>query len=371
MVSSPDSPKLNALIVTESGIQRDDGRPYRGKIRKQPLVLSRALMRYHFLPQPAGVSRGQADRSAALYAEAHNPFPQGRYILIRAVRGYSLWWWDFAAVDGIVGRTVDTVGAAFVPESALFEIGDGWRQLRTREGFEAQYWRDLTLVASTWRRRPFSVHNWAAFVGGIDQPAEAPGEPPTVVVPKLSGRGLKGLPLVQQREVWPLVQSATLSVAALFCCLAAWFMGQTFRWGQIEEQSRAELAAEAGTVGSVAPNALTRPDLVTLTSIVADYDRPSPLIVSAAVLEIAAKIGELPVKWEVEEGRVKLEFQAADRGTLEEMAASLERHPWLSDVRPQLDPATGAAFFLATVCESLRAAECGADGGDSAAGKSP
>lgn len=369
MASSRDSPRLNALIVTESGIQRDDGKPYRGKVRKQALVLSRALMRYHFLPQPSGVSRGQADRSAALYAESHNPFPQGRYILIRAVRGYSVWWWDYAAVDKIVGDQADTSTATFVPESALFEIGEGWRQLRTRDGFEAQYWRDLTLIASTWRRRPFTPENWAAFVGVIDQPFDAPGEPPAFVVPKPSGRGPRSLPLVQQRDVWPVIESATLAVAALFCCLAAWFAGQSFHWGQIEEQARAQLAAESGAVPLAASNkAMTRPDLVTLTAIAEDYDRPSPLLVSAAVLEIAARIGELPVKWDVEAGRLKLEFQAADRGGLEEMAASLERHPWLSDVRPQLDPTTGAAFFLANVCARLSDPECRAAAGDSAPG---
>ena len=57
--------------------------------------------------------------------------------------------------------------ALVVPETILRDAGDGWRVIACAEGVEAQYWEDRTLLASSWRREPFTREQWTAFALGV------------------------------------------------------------------------------------------------------------------------------------------------------------------------------------------------------------
>lgn len=358
MAITQSSLKANALFVTESGVQRLDGRPFKGKRKRSLIIVSRALLRYHFLTQPEGVSARQSDKAAIVFAEAHAPFSRADFVVVRAVRGHGVWWWDSDRVSELIGSVTTYDKDGMIPESVLYDLGTSWRLVNNREGFEAQYWRDMTLVASTWRRRPFTAEQWQAFLAPLDGQESAPSEPPPQVEPKIISGNLKRLPLVRRTDLLPVIEAWMWAAAVVLACVASWFGAQWFQFDQSSTANRIELTKIAERQGTAASLNQLRPDQQTLALMVAESDRPNPLLVGAEVVATASSLGIVPTRWEVEEGKLRFEMAASDRGSSEQLAGFLERHPWISNVRPQLDPATGAAVFLADVCQKLKDAAC-------------
>jgi hypothetical protein len=323
-------------------------------------VISRALLRYQFLPRPAGLSSGQADRAALLTAESRAPFPDAQAIVHRNVLGHGIWWWDAARLR-ILLKDRDVEPARLIPESAAFDVGEGWRQLVTREGYEAQCFRDLALVASQWRRRPFTPEQWAAFVESVGEGAEhAPATPPDPSSPSGSLKNAAGLSVVVAPQLWARIESAAVFLGAVGLAGALVFASQAFKY-RSDVNAMSQAAAEARAI-DVDDTVRARRDanLAMLQQVAGASSRPNPLLVGADAFQGLRSFNLTPRRWEVDGTQFRLELTDLGDVAIEDVAAMLERNPFIRDVRPQLDTMTGTAVFLAEVCQSIGEDGCGA-----------
>jgi hypothetical protein len=207
-------------------------------------VLSRALCRFKLYRAAPGLSRAQIARAARTYAEAHAPFADTGMLVLRAKHGAEIWYWDKAQAGAVKSG----------PESLLREPGDGWRVLACGEGFEAQYWDDGGLIASTWRRQNFSQEQWAAFVLGVDAAKhEAPRMPPPPIDLPLLARAHWRARVIKPPWSWRDGETSAWSLALCALALAAFFAGQALHLEAItRSQAQAATAIEASIASDAA-----------------------------------------------------------------------------------------------------------------------
>ncbi len=173
MANSLPSPRVRTFLVSETGELLSAGRR---QIRRAPAtaraVLSRGLCRFEFLPPASGVSGSAAQLGCRVAAETRAPFAESGGLVTLGAEGFGAWRWDAKLVRERLGDAWPYDLLRIVPESRLlYPVGDGLRQLATLDGFEAQFWENGTLIASSWRRRAFTQDQWDAFVRTSRAPA--------------------------------------------------------------------------------------------------------------------------------------------------------------------------------------------------------
>lgn len=187
------------------------------------ILLSRALCRFEFYRAPAGLVGGDLAKAVRLKAETGAPFRNSSSLILRAPGGAAIWYWDAAQIAALLRRPPETEIRA-VPESLFHGVFNCWRIIELNDGFEAQYWQAGSLMASTWRRRPFNEAQWRAFALGVDEAAvAAPETPPAVTAAALVSsdawrRQRIGAPWTW-RKTEEIMRTGALCVAALaaFC----------------------------------------------------------------------------------------------------------------------------------------------------------
>lgn len=297
------------------------------------VVLSRALCRYRHFRAPPGLSRRQVAGAARTYAQAHAPFDNTGTLIVRTPLGAGVWFWDQARVaasyDGAPPR-------ALVPESLLRSEGEGWRVLTCDEGVEAQYWEDGALLASSWRRAPFTREQWAAFALGVEAPALRPPNdpPPAIEAARRSDahwrRNLIGEPLS-----WRTGETACATIALCAMALTAFFSGQALRYdGAAGADARAVAALEARMAGDAAQQRV-RERMGLLSAYDAAHRGVDALGASAEGLGVFAQLSLEPQSWSVRSGV----FAASIAGGVSELPvreiiAALEASPSLCAAEP-------------------------------------
>ena len=221
-------PKARPYLLLENGAYVNDSGENVSWSPGKPLLISRALCQYRFFQPGLQLKPAQAARAARAWAEAHAPFATTGTLLLRTRNGaIGAWFWDTAHTGGAAAARV-------APESLHRAAGDDWRVVACAEGFEAQRWSEGVLLASTWRRAPFTREQWLAFVLGTEAPeGDAPDDPPAPqALPLLADtswrRARIGPPLS-----WRDAEKVGGSVALVGCCLAAFFVGQALRSASI------------------------------------------------------------------------------------------------------------------------------------------
>ena len=173
--------------------------------------------------RPQSLSASQRPRAARAFAELHAPFEETGILILRAPAGAEIWYWDKSKL----GAQAENMRVS--PESVWQEAGDGWRVLACAEGFEAQYWSGEQLMASTWRRGPFTESQWAAFALSVDEPdAPPPTTPPAAISSSLVDTAWRRR-VIGQPLGWRDVERAGVSVAICGAALAAFFSAQALR----------------------------------------------------------------------------------------------------------------------------------------------
>jgi hypothetical protein len=321
-------------------------------------VLARGLCRYHHFEPPAGLSGGAAAQAARLYAGSHGPFAQSDAAIFRTVRGYGIWWWDAAALRerdcGAWIYDADRVA----PESLLQPVGEGLRLVETSDGYEAQNWQDATLLASTWRRRPFNAEQWAGFVRGLGwhDPA-ASGERPDVAPRQWLRANLRAAKrIVRPRAAARLQQAAA---ALLIGCLAAG-VGLAAREIHFSRQIAAEEARLAAlrAAAAASPDAAVDANRASLEALAERFARPNALFALGEFYKTIAAHGGTPGAVNADDASVRAEVVMAPDRPLEDLARALEESPWFEDVRPETDPVTGKVVVSARLCNAAVNAVC-------------
>jgi len=359
MANSKTFPKPGAYLLGEAGLVRPDGRPAERVAGKDRVLVSRSMARYQFVQRPKGLSGAQADRSVRLIAEAHAPFPDSDFLIQRNVLGYGIWWWDAARIRELMATRGGYDPLRIAPETLLTNVGGGWRQVETHDGFEAQYWRDLTLIASTWRRRAFAPDQWSAFVDSVgDVGEEAPLTPPLPTRPPASIRNLQKVAVVVEARVWDKIEQGALFAAVASAAIALFFLAQGARFEILLRNETAQRDLLKGAAGVARTNVMDT-ERGALQAMASDFRRPNPLLVSASAIGALKSFGQTPLRWAVEEDKLRLEAKLPATIAIEEVAGLLERNDFISNVRPQVDPANGNAVFVADICPVMGEGGCG------------
>lgn len=333
---------------------REDSVP--GERAPGSAVLSRALCRYRHFRAPPGLSRRQVAGAARTYAQAHAPFDNASSLIVRTPLGAGIWFWDQTRVAAAYSGAPPRV---LVPESVLRSDGEGWRVLACDEGVEAQYWEDGALLASSWRRTPFTREQWAAFALGVEGPAlRPPNDPPPATEAPRRGDAQWRRNVIGEPLSWRTGETVCATIALCAMALAAFFSGQALRYdGAAAADARAVAALETSMAADPAQQRV-RERMGLLGAYHAAHSGVDALGASAEGLAAFAQLGLEPQSWGVGAGV----FSASIAGGVSELPvreiiAALEATPSLCAAEPAF--LEGMVEFRARVTSAE--APCGAD----------
>ena len=291
------------------------------------ILISRALCAFERFERP-GIHGSQLVRAAELHARTAGPFPDSGRLVLRRRGHCAIWWWDNDKVRTILGRQEH---AQVTPETLRQPPGQGFRVVRLRQGFEAQYWNDDFLLGSQWRRTPFTMEAWQAFVrycGGEDRDAELPHP---VTVPVVRGRLSDGW-VLRADQMLPL---AAASVGISLLAVSAYEVGQGLRL----EKLAAALERRAVTVRrSIPANSPVADEL--RARILANREvvgRPNGMVALDRAVRLLNEAGVKPVAIQLEGQDLTVSLPYEDLDAAGDLALKLERYGGFSSVKPIAD----------------------------------
>ncbi len=256
--------------------------------------------------------------------------------MLRSPHGAEIWYWD------------KTQSGSGIPESLGFEPGEGWRVLACGEGFEAQYWEAGGLLASSWRRQPFTREQWAAFALGVEG-ADPPGSPPAPEAPK-RGRGNWKRRQIKPPLGWRDAETMAFSVTLCAAALAAFFAAQAFRLESSAREQGAQAAAIEANIAADPALARARERIELLHEFGRASGDGEKLAALVDALTVFKTFNLEAHSWRVEEGgfRVTLGVSITDL-PLREVVAALEATPHMCGVEPNLSTGEGALELTAKI----------------------
>lgn len=340
MIERSFSPSASICLLRETGELVDADNAPRAASPIGPVLVSRALCRFAFFPRPAAVTKGEAERAALLHAEAHAPFVDSDFAVFGAPSGFGVWWWDAARTRELIGAAAPYQSRRLAPETVAHAPGEDWRQVRTADGYDAQYWEGSSLRASRWRRQPFDVAQWRAFAGSVvDAASPAPEAPPKPILPAWAPTHAWSRARVTRTSVWPVIERTAWSAAAAALVISVGVFGHASKLRREAEGHRAAIAALAEDASRTAR------DVALVRAVAGSTTAPEHLIAVADLVAALEAEGLDPVSWESDERRVRA--QATGEAELGRLGAALEDNPRLRNVAPLRDD--GAVVVTAEV----------------------
>lgn len=350
-----DFRQANAYLLAEGGLLAPDG-SRAGRVPDGALVLlSRALCRFELFRAPNAASARAADGAALIWAETNAPFSDAGGCVSRGVAGYGVWWWDTARISALLPPGGGARRVTFLPETLAHMIGEGFRIVALVDGFEAQYWRDATLVASTWRRRPFDAAAWAIFLDSL--PAGLGGEAAPLADAETPDYRISSIAktLVRPRtSAWKRAEPLAYALSGVMLVFAAFLAARAAHletFARTETSRAAEILSAADGLRGAA-DAMIALDTRSLWELSAKQDLPSPVLGFDRASEILARSGKGFDRIAIEEGAIQLEVSPLTGAELEAIAADLENDPVFTGVSPQLDSVSGKAVLIAALCRA-------------------
>jgi hypothetical protein len=298
--------------------------------RRPRVLLARELCSFEWF-EPAG-GRTAADQAARLYARASAPFLNPGTLVRRAGGGYAIWWWDRERIGPWLAERFGAEAPALAPETLAQPPASGWRVVRLANGFELQYWRRETLVASSWRRTTPDVAAWAAFARQqrdpqIPPPAEPPPPQPLPVIADADfGEG-------GWRDVSP-AQTAQLALgacAALLAVVSLFWVGQALRLSQLSDELERQALAESDAVVQGHGDATARRQIAAYQAL---GDRPEPIGGLKTALDVLRRRRIAAKAFSVDGATLTVIVPYAALGQMGEIAQELEATGAFTEVRP-------------------------------------
>lgn len=282
-----------------------------------------------------GPSVGSAAMAAArLHAQQASPFLNAGALVRRQGRGFSIWWWDLAAVELPLRERFGETPPRLLPISLAHPAGDGWRIVRLEPGYEAQLWRDGILVASAWRREPFDQAAWTSFAR-VQRDPDAPATPPTASpLPVVPSRVAAAL--ARDLSAQELAAAGVALVAAVLLLSTAFFVGQGLRLG---DQTR-ELTAQAALIAPAGPTAVGAGGQQ-LAAWRALSQRPDTVTALARAIGVVELYGATPTAYAADTREVSLTIPYTAISSLNRIALELKDTGLFSEIRPTTDSERG------------------------------
>ena len=303
------------------------------------VLLARELCAFERFERP-GTSRTSALAAARLYARTAGPFHDPGVLIRGAGAGLGIWWWDREVVGPLMQARFSGTRVACAPETLAQPKGEGWRMVKGASGYEAQFWRGGELMASSFRREPFSAQDWAAFARVQRDAADtAPAAPPPAqalpLYPQAAFR-FGGLPDLTQGEMAALAAGvAALAVLGF----VAFEIGQGVRY--LDRAKAAERKAAETPVVAATP-AADRRDMERLRGYQSLAGRPRPLESLGVALEVLRRNGVEPQAFEADGQGLTLVLPYAAIGKTEQLATELSATGAFAEVRPATQAARKA-----------------------------
>jgi len=309
---------------------------------------------------PQGLSGVKADRAAEIFAESRAPIPDADCAILRGVLGYGVWWWDGARVRELVGDDWSYDPLLVLPETALRGVADGWRQLQLNDGYEAQLWREATLVASVWRRRPFTDEQWDAFVRGAHEYGAGEDTPASSPVPeegRLDAGAVRRVARVRPRAGWKAIERGAALAILVSLVAAAGLFGRAIGFDALASAERRAMAPVQSEIAARASAKGGPRDLQTLRDIAARSETPNPLLAGGELFRILQARGvsaaTAGLVFSIQDGQLRVEAPVAPTIAVEGIASDLEDSAWFSGVMPEVDASQARARLSARVCNPL------------------
>lgn len=319
--------------------------------RARRLVIARGLCRFHRMTFPLAIGARACERAARLHAETNSPYDQADFVIVRQRNAATIWWWDRASVERALGDDRVYRAQDCIPESLLYAAGDGPRQIQTSDGFEAQIWREGALVASAWRRTPFTDAQWRAFsvsAGWGDADAA-----PMPIAAEVDGRTRAHVRSLQPAWGWPEVTRIAIGAGALCALIAAFLLSYGLRQSTLAATRIAERAALQAAIDADPQTGKMAADLAVVRSYERQSDYVEALGVAAHGLSIVRETGVEPTRWSVENGAFEIGFDSRTApAPVNAVAIALEQDERFEQVVPRLDSIDGAARVTARIAQS-------------------
>jgi putative flippase GtrA len=231
--------------------------------------------------------------------------------------------------------------------------------VRTADGYEGQFWRRHSLVASTWRRTPFSQEAWVAFASGVAIDAPLPLLPDPIAVPlqpisfAWAGAG--------RDPDWAWSQTSRLARAAAMvtATVAAYLAGQAWHFETQRRHDVAAIAAARRAEQASVTIQRARGELAVVHAFRSRIPTETPVAAAAQALSILGQFGIQVSAWSVDDRTFRARLVLPDRlFSLQALATALEASPALRNVAPQIDSENMSIMLLADLEEgaSRRAA---------------
>jgi hypothetical protein len=305
--------------------------------RRPTILLARELCSFEFyVPAAAGAAGAAASR---LHARSAAPFVDAGWLVRRAGPGYAVWWWDSARVSPWLRDRFGPAPIQVFPETLAQPAGNGWRIVRSGEGFEAQLWRDGALASSAWRRDPFDAESWTDFTRVQRHAAE----PPPTQPPPASRLSLTAPPS-GTLELDAMDPGSALRLAAgvaAFAVVAAslFWLGEGLRLKSLAEVD-ARAAAQLRAGASAASTARDHNAALRIAAFRRLSGRPDMLAALGTALSIAKLYGVEPQGYDIDSSSLTLTLPYSAMTSVDRIAAELEASGQFADLRPTTDPTT-------------------------------
>jgi hypothetical protein len=298
--------------------------------RRPRVLLARELCSFEWF-EPAG-GRTAADQAARLYARTSAPFVDAGALVRRAGAGYAIWWWDRERIGPWLAERFGAETPTLAPETLAQPPANGWRVVRLASGFELQYWRPGTLVASSWRRTAPDAAAWAAFARQQRDPQVPPPVEPPPPQP---------LPVVQDadfgesgwRDVSPAqtAQLALVGSAALIAAASLFWVGQALRLSQLSAGLERQALAESGAGVQRRDDGAARRQIAAYRAL---GDRPEPIGGLKTALDVLRRHKIAPKAFSVDGPTLTVTVPYTALGQMGQITQELEATGAFTEVRP-------------------------------------
>lgn len=298
--------------------------------RRPRVLVARELCSFEWF-EPAG-GRAAADQAARLYARASAPFNNPGVFVRRSGGGYAIWWWDRERIGPWLAERFGPEPAAVAPETLAQPPGTDWRVVRLASGFELQYWRRQTLVASSWRRTAPDAAAWAAFARQQRDPEVPPPEAPPPAQP---------LPVVPDANFaeggWrdiSLAETARLGLgafAALLVVVSLFWSGQALRLSQLSAALEQQALAQSSAVVQPHANTAVRRQIAAYQAL---GERPDPMAGLKTALDVLRRHKIAAKAFSVDGSTLTVTVPYAALGEMAQITQELEGTGAFRDVRP-------------------------------------
>lgn len=326
-----------------------------GRLVQRPvLLLARDLCSFSLF-EAAALPKTKRRQAAMLHAQTVAPYVQAKSLLAKANNGFGIWWWDTERVDRLIPADIAKTRPQICPETLAqpspHSADEHWRIVRLGEGYEAQIWRNKTLVASSWQPHRFEKAEWASFVRLQRSVDQAPSQPPAPSdLPVRFDPNLVRTPVALTKEQMGLLAGAGVMTASLG--FAAYLSGQA-----MEVRKQVEIVeSETAFIRQTTPRPTAVENLGTAQKILVAYQEleasTNPLSSAGAAIGILAyhDISPISVRSEVDSLSLVIGYGYLGQAVL--LVDDLKNSGYFYDIEPVADRGAQTLTFEMKIREA-------------------